>query len=65
MIIQVDAGFEAAISLFEDGWASGAMREDASPPNHIDPSLYDFWHDGYAAGVADSMTISVPNPSIH
>ena len=65
MVIQVDAGLEAAISLFEDGWASGAMREDVSPPSHIDPSLYDFWHDGYAAGIAGSMTIPVPNLSLN
>lgn len=63
MIIQIDAGMEAVISLFEAGWAVGFTKKEAAPPSYIDPSMHEFWYDGYAAGIADSA--SEINSSVH
>ena len=65
MIIQIDAGMEAVISLFEAGWAVGFTQKEATPPSYIDPSMQEFWYDGYAAGIADSASALGTNPSVH
>jgi len=65
MIIQIDAGMEAVISLFEAGWAVGFTQKEATPPSDLNPSMREFWCEGYAAGIADSASASEINHLLH
>jgi hypothetical protein len=65
MIIQTDAGMDAIISLFEEGWTAGFTKKEENPPSYMSPSMLEFWHDGYAAGVADSAADSAMSSLFH
>ena len=50
MAMEINAGLERAIAVFEDGWASGAMLEDDCLPSYVSPGLREYWIDGFHAG---------------
>lgn len=51
--MRINAGMQRIISVFEDGWASGAMLERSCPPSYVEPALLQYWHDGYRAALED------------
>jgi hypothetical protein len=51
--MQINAGMERIISVFEDGWASGAMLERFCTPSYVEPALRAYWQDGYRAALED------------
>ncbi|PZU09256.1 MAG: hypothetical protein DI605_10910 [Sphingomonas sp.] len=61
MVMDINAGLERAIDAFEDGWASAAKKGDNCPPSHVEPSLHEYWRDGFHAALANRGSIGTPS----
>ncbi|RVT90123.1 hypothetical protein [Sphingomonas crocodyli] len=53
MSLEINDGMERIIAAFEDGWASGAMLGLREVPSALEPSLHDFWLDGFEAAIVE------------
>jgi hypothetical protein len=64
MPLEINAGLERMIASFNDGWTSGALRNDGRPPQEADAALREYWLDGYHAGRDEMGKLLAPQPSV-